>query len=69
MRHSSKFPDPDICKTKHDFSDYWECLEEGLARMEHCPYLRKIGLNYYCTHSECWNYASEEGLNEFNYDL
>jgi hypothetical protein len=69
MRPSSKFPDTAICKTRHDFSDYWQCLEERHANLEHCPYLRRFGLNYYCTHSECWNFACDEELKESVYDL
>jgi hypothetical protein len=60
MRPSSKFPDPEICKTRHDFSNYWECLEEKLASLKRCPYLRKMGLYYYCTYPESWSFASEE---------
>jgi hypothetical protein len=69
MRNSSKFPDTAICRTRHDFADYWECLEEMLARREHCPYLRKFGLKYYCTYYESWDFASEERWDKFGYDL
>ena len=69
MRPTIKFPDTSICRTRDDFADYWECMEERLANSAHCPYLRRLGLNYYCTHSECWDFACEEGSKEFGYDL
>ncbi len=69
MNLSFKLPDPAICKTRHDFADYWKCIGEKSSIPNHCPHLRKMGLNHYCTHAENWSFANEESVEKSENDL
>lgn len=69
MRPVAKFPDPDICRTIHDFADNWECLGALFASRGKCPHLRKIGANHYCGYPEPWNFAREDEIKGVAYDM
>ncbi len=69
MQPSLKLPDPDICRTRHDFADYWECLGKGSPPPANCPFLRRKGLSNYCVHAECWSFAREDDIKGISNDL
>ncbi len=69
MRSVSKFPDPAICRTIHDFADKWECLGESSVLRDQCPHQLKLGASCYCGYPEPWNFAREDEIKGVAYEL
>ncbi len=45
-----KFPDPNVCRTRHIYDDVCECLLEE-ARL--CGYAFSFGNGFFCRHPDC----------------
>jgi len=57
MSSPIQYPDPGLCRTRHYFSTYWECLaDDGDAEWD-CPYLLEFKLKNYCIHDNRKEFA------------
>jgi hypothetical protein len=52
MNSPPRRPHPEICRTRHNFSTYWECLAGHADATHDCPYMLELKLRCYCMHHD-----------------
>jgi len=50
-------PNPDICKTRHAYADFWECLVDYEAHAYKCAYIIGINSTHFCMHHKFRDFA------------
>ena len=62
MSQTVGLPDPVICKTRHAYADFWECLVNYEEHAYRCAYIIGMNSRHFCMHHSFREFAAEKGL-------
>jgi hypothetical protein len=60
MRINSEIPDPAICRTRHAYADFWECLVDYEEYAYKCPYIVGLAARHFCMHHDFRDFAIQK---------
>lgn len=59
MGKAIEVPDAEICRTRYDSGNFWECLVDYDEYAYTCAYVIGINSRHFCMHHDCRNFELE----------